>query len=455
MQPSESGCPIEFDHAIGAVLANSGDVHVWSLTSVGQRNLRVALHGLPADFDVHVFGPGGQLLGESLNEGIADDIVSLDAIPAGQYVIYVNSPRGLASFEPYGLLVTGEAIAPAPEPAPMPVPVPQPGVAPTPAPPTPPTPTPAGRSAISVDNAARVTTLRQLRGHSGWVQEVAPFADGRLLASAAADGVVKLWDLTTFGELRTIIAHRVAAEAVAVSPDGKLIASGADDGRLRIYDAANGREVYTFEPVQGAIRAVAFSPDGALVAASGDDMKVRLWDVRVWTLTGTAREPFVRPVRTFDHKAPVWSVAFAPHGKLMVTGSEDGTTRVWDTSSNGNEVRGLRGIGPARGVAVSSDGRLVAAGTERIIGVWSLESGVEVGTIEPGVATSAVAFAPGGRILAAAQDRHITLYEAETGRVVRTLQGHTAAILSLAFTPDGKLLVSGGKDGTVMVWGVE
>ena len=166
----------------------------------------------------------------------------------------------------------------------------------------------------------------------------------------------------------------------------------------------------------------------------------------------------MRPVRAFDHKAPVWSVAFAPHGKLMVTGSEDGTSRVWDTSSNGNEVRGLRGIGPARGVAVSSDGRLVAAGTERTIGVWSLESGAEVETIEPGVVTSAVAFAPGGpggRLLAAAQDQHITLYEAETGRVVRTLQGHTAAILSLAFTPDGKLLVSGGKDGTVMVWGVE
>ena len=202
-------------------------------------------------------------------------------VTAGQYAIYVNSPRGLASFEPYGLLITGQEIAPAP--APVPMPAPQPTAVLQPAPP-PPAPAPSGRPAMSVDNAARVATLRQLRGHSGWVQEVAPFADGRLLASAAADGVVKLWDLSTFGEVRTIIAHRVAAEAVAVSPDGKLIASGADDGRVRIYDASNGREVYSFEPVQGAIRAVAFSPDGALVAATGDDMKARLWDVRMWTL---------------------------------------------------------------------------------------------------------------------------------------------------------------------------
>ena len=460
-QPASDGCPLPLDLAVAATIADPSHIHTWALSIPSAKHLRFALHGLPADYDLHVFGPSGSLAGESMNEGVEDDVVSLADAGAGTYLVYVNSPFGAVADAPYGLLVTGEDVAPSPTSPPPPPPLPVPTI-------PIPTPAPAGRAAISQENAARVTQLRTLRGHSTGVQELAPFADNRHLASAAADGVLKIWDLATFGEVRTIIGQSRATEALAVSPDGKRIASGADDGRVRLYDAGSGREVWSMEPLSAPVRTMAFSPDGRFLAVGSDDLRVRLWDLSgsVVALTPGNERPD-RAARTWDHKAPVWSLAFSPDGKLLITGSDDGTTRVWDTSSNGTEVRGLRpasGVsGMVRAVAVSPDGRYMLAGSERTVTLWSLDTGRELHSFEPGSVSSAVAFAPAGptgnsptRVFAVAlADRSVRLYETESGRLLHTLQGHTAPVLTVAFTPDAKLLTSAGRDGTLITWGVD
>jgi WD40 repeat protein len=258
--------------------------------------------------------------------------------------------------------------------------------------------------------------------------------------------VLKLWDLNTLAEQRTYIAHNRSAEAVAISPDGKRIASGADDGLVRILDASDGLEIFLLSAPPRAVRALAFSPDGKFVAVGGDDAKLRIWDV-----SGDRPQ---RPVRTFDHKMTIWSVAYAPNGKFLVTGSEDGTARVWDTNSNGNEVRGLQTPGPVHGVAISADGRYVAAGSARTVHVWQMETGFPVRQMEPGGATNAVAFGgTDGRVLAVGgTDKNVRLYDPETGRLLTTLEGHTAMINAVTFASDGSVLATAGRDGNVMLW---
>jgi WD40 repeat protein len=443
------------DVAVAATIDDPAHVHTWSITIPGPKHLHFALHGLPADYDLHVFGPGGQVAGESTNVGTDDDVVALDGAPAGTYLVYVNSPFGAVSDVPYGLLVTGQDVPPPPLPTPPPAPT---------APP--PTPTPAGRAAITNETAARVKELRTFRGHAAAVQEVVAVSDSRHVISAAADGVLKVWDLNTLGEVRTVVGQNRATEALAVSPDGKRIATGADDGRVRMYDAGSGREVWSLEPLTGPVRAIAFSHDGRYVAIGGDDMRVRLWDLAGGPLPSSGDRP-ERPARTWDHKNAVWALAFSPDGKFLITGSDDGTTRVWDTSSNGNEVRGLHpssGVaGNVRAVAVSPDGRFILAGSERSVTVWSLDTGRELHSFDPGSVTNGVAFAPAGptgnsptRVFAAAlTDRSVRLYDAETGRELHRLQSHSAPALAVAFAPDAKHLTSSGRDGTVIAWGLE
>jgi hypothetical protein len=115
IQPSDGGCPVELNQAVTAVLANASDVHAWRVVIGQVVPLHIVLTDLLADYDLHVYGSDGTLLGESTNEGTQDDIVDLPAAAAGRYIIYVNSPRGAVSTTSYTLAATasgGGAVAP-------------------------------------------------------------------------------------------------------------------------------------------------------------------------------------------------------------------------------------------------------------------------------------------------------------------------------------------------------
>jgi hypothetical protein len=110
-QPSADGCPIDLNQPVTAVLTNTNDVHTWRLQLSLAAPLHIALINLPVDYDAHLYGADGSLLGESTKEGTQDDVVDLPNVDAGSYLIYVNSPRGDTSDEPYTLLVTSSGSA--------------------------------------------------------------------------------------------------------------------------------------------------------------------------------------------------------------------------------------------------------------------------------------------------------------------------------------------------------
>jgi WD40 repeat protein len=197
----------------------------------------------------------------------------------------------------------------------------------------------------------------------------------------------------------------------------------------------------------GAVRSVAFSPDGKLLASGSQDNTVRLWRVADGEL-----------VRTFTgHTGHVFSVSISPDGTLLASASWDGTVRLWRVS-NGKAVRTLTGhTDLLLSVAFSPDGRLLASGSrDKTARLWRVADGELVRTFAGHTNyVCSVSISPDGSLLASGStDGTVRSWRVADGAAVRTLTGHTNQVLCVAFSPDGKLVASGSKDNTMRLWQV-
>ena len=304
-----------------------------------------------------------------------------------------------------------------------------------------------------------------LKGHTGQVTSVAFRPDGQRLASASMDETVKVWDVTSGQETLTLKGHT----SVAFSPDGKRLASDSGDGTVKVWDATSGQETLTLKGHTAPVNNVAFSPDGKRLATASRDQTVKVWDAT------SGQETLMLK----GHTGIVSSVAFSPDGKRLASASQDRTVKVWDATS-GQETLTLKGhISGVTSVAFRPDGkRLASASWDVTVKVWDATSGQETLTLKGHInGVLSVAFRPDGKRLASAsQDRTVKVWDVTSGQETLTLQGHpslvtpaffssamadgstftlkghTDQVFSVAFSPDGKRLVSGSWDKTVKVW---
>jgi WD40 repeat protein len=330
--------------------------------------------------------------------------------------------------------------------------------------------------------------LATLQGHTGTVWSVALSADARLLASGGFDGTVRLWDLRSASSagqgvpggrlLASLQGHVGTVWGVALSADGRLLASGGMDGTIRVWETHFGRPsahdarlLGVLQGHTGAVWAVALSTDGRLLASGGLDRTVRLWETPFAQPTAHQGHPKQkadsgdspvsppgggRLLATLQgHTGLIYGVALSADGRLLVSGSEDATVRLWEVPG-GQLLAAFQGhIGPVYGVAMSADGRLLASGSEdATVRLWDAGSRRLLATLQ-GLTSGVwgVALSADGRLLASgSSDGTVRLWEATSGRLLAALQGHTRGVWGVALTPDGRLLASGGLDGTVRLW---
>ena len=193
------------------------------------------------------------------------------------------------------------------------------------------------------------------------------------------------------------------------------------------------------------ITSVAFAPDGAALLTVSDDGTARLWD----TATGVE-------IRCFKVDAGlVFNVAFAPGGAMILTGSGDGTARLWDITT-GAEMRRLEGHeGEVLSVAFAPNGAtLLTGGYDGTARLWDIETGSEIHRLEGHKSrVISVAFAPdGATLITSGEDGTARLWDAVTGAEIRCFKGHGGWVSSVAFAPDGATLLTGGNDGTARLW---
>lgn len=271
--------------------------------------------------------------------------------------------------------------------------------------------------------------------------------DGRWLATAHADGVLRLWNAATGQLERVLLAHSPVAStgSIAWSFDGRMLASGHADGTLCLWDIEAGR-LHHVHPVQSSpVNTLAWSPDGRTIAcAPWNDARIRLWDVASGQLLDVLQFP-----------AQIRAIAWSPRGSWLVSGDDDNKVRLWDTNT-GQLLRVLSGHGKrVYSVAWSPDGEVIASGSEdKTVRLWRAETGECLKTLDAFKGwVYGVVWSPDGRTLACAVPRDaLKLWDRKADRVVQTIANGQGDGYSVCWSADGAQVATDSTVGIVDVW---
>jgi WD40 repeat protein len=203
-------------------------------------------------------------------------------------------------------------------------------------------------------------------------------------------------------------------------------------------------DLRTLRGHSGGVLSVAFSPNGQRIVTGSLDGTAKVWDA------ANGKE-----LLTFKgHRLRINSVAFSPDGQRIATGSGDATVKLWDSTS-GKELLTLKGHHKTvTCVAFSSDGQRIASGSEdATVKLWDSTSGKESLTLKGHTNdVTSVAFSPDGRRIVSGGDNVAMVWDAASGAQLFVLTGHFYTVLSVAFSPDGQKIVTGSYDILAKVW---
>jgi eukaryotic-like serine/threonine-protein kinase len=290
--------------------------------------------------------------------------------------------------------------------------------------------------------------------------------DARRLAWTSQGGLIQVWETATGREEFAVQPNTHQSRAVAFSPDGTRIAVAGFDGTLRLLDGSTGRETLTIYAHPGLVAHLAFSPDGHRLASASYDHMVRIWDATPMTSDPQA----AYCVTLAGHKQQVSGVAFSPDGRWLASASWDSTVKLWELL--GKSEPGAPGAitlrytlcghkGNIRGVAFSSDKRtLASASWDNTVKLWDLQapqrdSPTVMRTIPCTEGVLSIGFSPDGRLLAIGQSNGIVIYDPATGEPVHPFKRTPAPVPDLAFSPDSRRLYStGASDPALQIWEV-
>ena len=301
-----------------------------------------------------------------------------------------------------------------------------------------------------------------ISNHSYTQRGMAILKDSDLLASVAFNSKITFWDLKTQRKANLQTKGRYDfLQSLAFSPDGSKLAI-ADEQLVQLTDVRTGRELARLTVRRHTIiSAMAISPDGKTVAL-GSSREIHLWN----TDTGKI---FNIPLTDTSMSMFMFStIIFSRDGKKLVSGDSQGKVQIWDTKTGDalttfltadeavdpmdNEVRFVFPENLISALAYSADDDLLAVGSYEKIYLFGSQKKTHFKEV-PNVNCNALVFSPDDTLLVVGQvTGGIKLFDIATGDELATLDGHTAPIVKLLFSSDGKTLVSTGYDGTILLW---
>lgn len=333
----------------------------------------------------------------------------------------------------------------------------------TPEPLPPPSKPPARRSGVSVTRrvfAVGLVGIAALGGTGGWYLLSQRFAHAALLTSSSQAGPLATQTIINHQKGLIFTGHLASVNALAWSPDGKFIASASDDTFVQVFESATGTRKIIYKGHTEEVAAVAWSRNGKLIASAGQDRTVQIWN----PTSGAA------PVFTYKgHTDRVNSVSWSNNDDLLVSGSDDKSVQVWQVGSGDRAFTFLGHTAGVLCVGWQPDNSSVASGSwDGTLRDWAtvqhgdhFNAGDQIfnyaghGKNE----VYALAWSPDGRfIVSAGADQTVQISNGDDGTprppffTDHRRKDHVNRVLTASWSPDETSIASGDEDGNVYVW---
>jgi len=261
--------------------------------------------------------------------------------------------------------------------------------------------------------------------------------------------------------LCTFIGHPDSGivTSVAYSPNGqRVFSAGGPDSTVKLWDVSNCNLINSIGPFDNHfdghtdyVWSVAYSPIEQKALSGSYDGTMKLWDLPPLFSTVMTRES----ISTFQGEGGIFSVTFSPDGKKAVSGGYK-EVKLWNIADE-SLITIFEGHSDyVLAVAYSPDEQTILSGSaDKTVKLWDIATGELIYTFRHNDWIRSVAYSPDGQTaVSASDDKTMRLWNLSTGELVRTFEGHGHWVMSVAFSPDGQTLLSGSYDGTMKLWNV-
>jgi WD40 repeat protein len=260
--------------------------------------------------------------------------------------------------------------------------------------------------------------------------------DSSKIAMRTNNHKIVIWDTATGREIKRLVGHNNYIQDIIFSPNGRQLASYALDKTIKTWDISSGELLRSFPSASAS--SIVYSPDGSRIA--GTEART----IKIWNSANGSE------IRTLSgHTRPIYSVAYSPNGKYIITASTDRTIRIWD-AENGQTIKTINDEIGFDNAVYSPNGRYIAASTNDTdkgvyaIRIFNAETVQKYRTISLQFSFSNLVYSPDGRqLLVNVRDNYrntaIKIFDPDTGRELRSFNNGDSAI---AFSPDGRRILT-------------
>ncbi|MEO3706366.1 serine/threonine-protein kinase [Trichormus azollae] len=303
------------------------------------------------------------------------------------------------------------------------------------------------------EDIEKIALLKTISIENDLVSSIAISSDNKTIASSGKN-LIKLWNMNTYQQISVLNGHTQKVNVVAISPDGKTLVSASDDYTIKIWDLSTKKVIHTLNIHTDVVHAVAISKDGKTLVSASDDRTIKVWNLGTGKLIRTLK----------GHSYWVRSVAISPNNFTLASGSFDKTIKLWNLTQEKPIHTLTPNLQTVTSLAFSPDGKILAsASRDRKIKLWNIGTGKEIRTL-PGQDNNvtSLAFSPNGKTLVSGNRNciecdysiksNIKLWDVATGEELAPFTKNTNTVTSLAFSADGKMLVSGEENNKIKIW---